>query len=91
MMEIKEAFGRVRGLPWSTNNKTGSEYGIIESYLFKNDHVKVRCRLKHLLGMSLSMELEIHSKDTTIERSYKDTIPDTIIQQLETILGVKKV
>ena len=90
-MEIKEAFGRVRGLPWSTNNKTGSEYGIIESYLFKNDHVKVRCRLKHLLGMSLSMEIEVHSEDASIERTYKDIVPDTIIQQLETIIGSKKV
>lgn len=90
-MEIKEAFGRVRELPWLTNRKTGTEYGIIESYFFKSEHVNTVCRLKHLLGMSLSMELEIHGKDTTIERSYKDTVPDTIIQQLETILGVKKV
>lgn len=90
-MELKEAFERVRELPWLTNRKTGSEYDIIETYFFKNEHVKAICRLKHLLGLSLSMEMEVHSEDTSIERSYKDTVPDTIIQQLETIIGSKKV
>lgn len=86
MMILKEAFEQIRELPWQRNRKTGTEYGIIESYFFKTDHVKATCWLKHLLGMSLSMDLEIHSNDVVIERSYKDEVPDTIIQQLKTIL-----
>ena len=85
-MILKEAFEQIRELPWQRNRKTGTEYGIIESYFFKTDHVKATCWLKHLLGMSLSMDLEIHSNDVVIERSYKDEVPDTIIQQLKTIL-----
>ena len=85
-MILKEAFEQIRELPWQRNRKTGTEYGIIESYFFKTEHVKATCWLKHLLGMSLSMELEIHSNDVVIERSYKDEVPDTIIQQLQTIL-----
>lgn len=85
-MTLKEAFEQIRELPWQRNRKTGTEYGIIESYFFKSEHVKATCWLKHLLGMSLSMELEIHSNDVVIERSYKDEVPDTIIQQLQTIL-----
>ena len=86
MMTLKEAFEQIRELPWQRNRKTGTEYGIIESYFFKTERVKATCWLKHLLGMSLSMELEIHSNDVVIERSYKDEVPDTIIQQLQTIL-----
>jgi hypothetical protein len=86
MMTLKEAFEQIRELPWQRNRKTGTEYGIIESYFFKSERVKATCWLKHLLGMSLSMELEIHSNDVVIERSYKDEVPDTIIQQLQTIL-----
>lgn len=85
-MTLKEAFEQIRELPWQRNRKTGTEYGIIESYFFKSERVKATCWLKHLLGMSLSMELEIHSNDVVIERSYKDEVPDTIIQQLQTIL-----
>lgn len=85
-MILKEAFEQIRELPWQRNRKTGTEYGIIESYFFKTERVKATCWLKHLLGMSLSMELEIHSNDVVIERSYKDEVPDTIIQQLQTIL-----
>lgn len=85
-MTLKEAFEQIRELPWQRNRKTGTEYGIIESYFFKTERVKATCWLKHLLGMSLSMELEIHSNDVVIERSYKDEVPDTIIQQLQTIL-----
>lgn len=85
-MTLKEAFEQIRELPWQRNRKTGTEYGIIESYFFKSEHVKATCWLKHLLGMSLSMDLEIHSNDVVIERSYKDEVPDTIIQQLQTIL-----
>lgn len=85
-MELKEAFERIRELPWHTNRKVGTEYGIIESYFFKNDQVKAICKLKHLLGMSLSMELGIYTTDNTIERSFKDKVPDTIIQQLKTIV-----
>lgn len=85
-MTLKEAFEQIRELPWQRNRKTGTEYGIIESYFFKTDHVKATCWLKHLLGMSLSMDLEIHSNDVVIERSYKGEVPDTIIQQLKTIL-----
>lgn len=85
-MELKEAFERIRELPWQRNRKTGTEYGIIESYFFKTERVKATCWLKHLLGMSLSMDLEIHSNDVVIERSYKDEVPDTIIQQLKTIV-----
>ena len=85
-MILKEAFEQIRELPWQRNRKTGTEYGIIESYFFKTDHVKATCWLKHLLGMSLSMDLEIHSNDVVIERSYKGEVPDTIIQQLKTIL-----
>lgn len=86
MMILKEAFEHIRELPWQRNRKTGTEYGIIESYFFKTDRVKATCWLKHLLGMSLSMDLEIHSNDVVIERSYKDEVPDTIIQQLKTIV-----
>jgi hypothetical protein len=86
MMTLKEAFEQIRELPWQRNRKTGTEYGIIESYFFKTERVKATCWLKHLLGMSLSMDLEIHSNDVVIERSYKDEVPDTIIQQLQTIL-----
>ena len=86
MMTLKEAFEQIRELPWQRNRKTGTEYGIIESYFFKSEHVKATCWLKHLLGMSLSMDLEIHSNDVVIERSYKGEVPDTIIQQLKTIL-----
>lgn len=85
-MILKEAFEQIRELPWQRNRKTGTEYGIIESYFFKTEHVKATCWLKHLLGMSLSMELEIHSNDIVIERSYKNEVPDTIIQQLKTIV-----
>ena len=85
-MILKEAFEHIRELPWQRNRKTGTEYGIIESYFFKTDRVKATCWLKHLLGMSLSMDLEIHSNDVVIERSYKDEVPDTIIQQLKTIV-----
>ena len=85
-MILKEAFEQIRELPWQRNRKTGTEYGIIESYFFKTEHVKATCWLKHLLGMSLSMDLEIHGNDVVIERSYKDEVPDTIIQQLQTIL-----
>ena len=85
-MTLKEAFEQIRELPWQRNRKTGTEYGIIESYFFKTERVKATCWLKHLLGMSLSMDLEIHSNDVVIERSYKDEVPDTIIQQLQTIL-----
>lgn len=86
MMTLKEAFEQIRELPWQRNRKTGTEYGIIESYFFKSEHVKATCWLKHLLGMSLSMDLEIHSNDVVIERSYKSEVPDTIIQQLKTIV-----
>lgn len=85
-MILKEAFEQIRELPWQRNRKTGTEYGIIESYFFKTERVKVTCWLKHLLGMSLSMDLEIHSNDVVIERSYKDEVPDTIIQQLQAIV-----
>lgn len=85
-MTLKEAFEQIRELPWQRNRKTGTEYGIIESYFFKSEHVKAACWLKHLLGMSLSMELEIHSNDVVIERSYKGEVPDTIIQQLQAIV-----
>lgn len=85
-MILKEAFEQIRELPWQRNRKTGTEYGIIESYFFKTDHVKATCWLKHLLGMSLSMDLEIHGNDVVIERSYKGEVPDTIIQQLKTIV-----
>lgn len=85
-MILKEAFEQIRELPWQRNRKTGTEYGIIESYFFKTEHVKATCWLKHLLGMSLSMDLEIHGNDVVIERSYKGEVPDTIIQQLKTIL-----
>ena len=74
-MNLKEAFEHIRELPWQRNRKTGTEYGIIESYFFKTDRVKATCWLKHLLGMSLSMDLEIHGK-----------VPDTIIQQLQAIV-----
>lgn len=86
MMILKEAFEQIRELPWQRNRKTGTEYGIIESYFFKTDRVKATCWLKHLLGMSLSMDLEIHGNDVVIERSYKDEVPDTIIQQLQAIV-----
>lgn len=86
MMILKEAFEQVRELPWQRNRKTGTEYGIIESYFFKTEHVKATCWLKHLLGMSLSMDLEIHGNDVVIERSYKGEVPDTIIQQLQAIV-----
>ena len=85
-MILKEAFEQIRELPWQRNRKTGTEYGIIESYFFKTDRVKATCWLKHLLGMSLSMDLEIHGNDVVIERSYKDEVPDTIIQQLQAIV-----
>lgn len=85
-MILKEAFEQIRELPWQHNRKTGTEYGIIESYFFKTDRVKATCWLKHLLGMSLSMDLEIHSNDVVIERSYKGEVPDTIIQQLQAIV-----
>lgn len=85
-MILKEAFEHVRELPWQRNRKTGTEYGIIESYFFKTDRVKATCWLKHLLGMSLSMDLEIHGNDVVIERSYKGEVPDTIIQQLQAIV-----
>lgn len=85
-MILKEAFEQIRELPWQRNRKTGTEYGIIESYFFKTEHVKATCWLKHLLGMSLSMDLEIHSNDVVIERSYKGEVPDTIIRQLKTIV-----
>jgi hypothetical protein len=86
MMILKEAFEQIRELPWQRNRKTGTEYGIIESYFFKTDRVKATCWLKHLLGMSLSMDLEIHGNDVVIERSYKGEVPDTIIQQLQAIV-----
>lgn len=86
MMILKEAFEQVRELPWQRNRKTGTEYGIIESYFFKTEHVKATCWLKHLLGMSLSMDLEIHGNDVVIERSYKGEVPDTIIQQIQAIV-----
>jgi len=86
MMILKEAFEQIRELPWQRNRKTGTEYGIIESYFFKTDRVRATCWLKHLLGMSLSMDLEIHGNDVVIERSYKDEVPDTIIQQLKAIV-----
>lgn len=85
-MTLKEAFEQIRELPWHRNRKTGTEYGIIESYFFKSEHVKATCWLKHLLGMSLSMDLEIHGNDVIIERSYKGEVPDTIIQQLQAIV-----
>ena len=85
-MNLKEAFEQIRELPWQRNRKTGTEYGIIESYFFKTDRVKATCWLKHLLGMSLSMDLEIHGNDVVIERSYKGEVPDTIIQQLQAII-----
>ena len=85
-MILKEAFEQIRELPWQRNRKTGTEYGIIESYFFKTDRVRATCWLKHLLGMSLSMDLEIHGNDVVIERSYKDEVPDTIIQQLKAIV-----
>lgn len=85
-MTLKEAFEQIRELPWQRNRKTGTEYGIIESYFFKTDRVKATCWLKHLLGMSLSMDLEIHGNDVVIERSYKGEVPDTIIQQLQAIV-----
>ncbi len=85
-MILKEAFEQIRELPWQRNRKTGTEYGIIESYFFKTDRVKATCWLKHLLGMSLSMDLEIHGNDVVIERSYKGEVPDTIIQQLQAIV-----
>lgn len=85
-MILKEAFEQIRELPWQRNRKTGTEYGINESYFFKTDRVKATCWLKHLLGMSLSMDLEIHGNDVVIERSYKDEVPDTIIQQLKAIV-----
>lgn len=85
-MILKEAFEQIRELPWQRNRKTGTEYGIIESYFFKTDRVKATCWLKHLLGMSLSMDLEIHGNDIVIERSYKGEVPDTIIQQLQAIV-----
>lgn len=85
-MNLKEAFEHIRELPWQRNRKTGTEYGIIESYFFKTDRVKATCWLKHLLGMSLSMDLEIHGNDVVIERSYKGEVPDTIIQQLKAIV-----
>ena len=85
-MILKEAFEQVRELPWQRNRKTGTEYGIIESYFFKTEHVKATCWLKHLLGMSLSMDLEIHGNDVVIERSYKGEVPDTIIQQIQAIV-----
>ena len=90
MMILKEAFEQIRELPWQRNRKTGTEYGIIESYFFKTDRVKATCWLKHLLGMSLSMDLEIHGNDVVIERSYKGEVPDTIIQQLQAI-AIKEV
>jgi hypothetical protein len=86
MMTLKEAFEQIRELPWQRNRKTGTEYGIIESYFFKTERVKATCWLKHLLGMSLSMDLEIHGNDVIIERSYKGEVPDTIIQQLQAIV-----
>ena len=86
MMNLKEAFEQIRELPWQRNRKTGTEYGIIESYFFKTDRVKATCWLKHLLGMTLSMDLEIHGNDVVIERSYKGEVPDTIIQQLQSIV-----
>ena len=89
-MILKEAFEQIRELPWQRNRKTGTEYGIIESYFFKTDRVKATCWLKHLLGMSLSMDLEIHGNDVVIERSYKGEVPDTIIQQLQAI-AIKEV
>lgn len=85
-MTLKEAFEQIRELPWQRNRKTGTEYGIIESYFFKTERVKATCWLKHLLGMSLSMDLEIHGNDVIIERSYKGEVPDTIIQQLQAIV-----
>lgn len=85
-MILKEAFEHIRELPWQRNRKTGTEYGIIESYFFKTDRVKATCWLKHLLGMSLSMDLEIHGDGVVIERSYKGEVPDTIIQQLKAIV-----
>ncbi len=85
-MNLKEAFEQIRELPWQRNRKTGTEYGIIESYFFKTDRVKATCWLKHLLGMTLSMDLEIHGNDVVIERSYKGEVPDTIIQQLQSIV-----
>ena len=85
-MILKEAFEQIRELPWQRNRKTGTEYGIIESYFFKTDRVKATCWLKHLLGMSLSMDLEIHGNDVVIERSYKGEVPDTIIQKLQAIV-----
>lgn len=85
-MILKEVFEQIRELPWQRNRKTGTEYGIIESYFFKTEHVKATCWLKHLLGMSLSMDLEIHGNDVVIERSYKGEVPDTIIQQLKAIV-----
>lgn len=85
-MILKEAFEQIRELPWQRNRKTGTEYGIIESYFFKTDRVKATCWLKHLLGLSLSMDLEIHGNDVVIERSYKGEVPDTIIQQLQAIV-----
>lgn len=85
-MILKEAFEQIRELPWQRNRKTGTEYGIIESYFFKTDRVKATCWLKQLLGMSLSMDLEIHGNDVVIERSYKGEVPDTIIQQLQAIV-----
>lgn len=85
-MILKEAFEHIRELPWQRNRKTGTEYGIIESYFFKTNMSLSRVRLKHLLGMSLSMDLEIHGNDVVIERSYKGEVPDTIIQQLQAIV-----